>query len=138
MTTTPQVRLGAIYPNSEAVSSGKTEDCRANTRPARNLPLAASVARQCGIVPSWPNLQLIRLAIESEADYSDISLANAAALIAAAACEVTIVDPERYSFQAAALLRKSNIVNRFWFEDALWRHKQAYQNMLARLQEQSA
>ena len=90
------------------------------------------------MVDTWPNLQTIRLAIESEAEYSDISLANAAALIAAAACEVTIVDPERYSFQAASLLRKSNIVNRFWFEDALWRHKQTYQNMLARLQEQSA
>ena len=83
-------------------------------------------------------MQTIRLAIESEAEYSGISLANAAALIAAAASEFTIVHPQDYSFQAAALLRKSNIVNRFWFEDALWRCKQAYQNLLVRLQEESA
>ena len=86
------------------------------------------------MVASWPNIQTIRLAIESEASYSEVSESQAAALIVAAALEFTVVNPERYTFQAAALLRKSNIVNRFWFEDALWRYKDAYNNMLARLQ----
>ena len=127
MTTTPQVRLAALYRNPNAHSSGKTGK--------KSIPLAAEIARQVGMVPTWPNVQTIRLAIESEAVYSEISIPQAAALIVQAALDFTIVDPEHYSFQAAALLRKSNVVNRFWFEDALWRHKQAYQNMLARLQE---
>jgi hypothetical protein len=90
------------------------------------------------MVETWPNVQTIRLAIESEASYSEISVSQAAALIASAALEFTVVDPQHYTFQAAALLRKSNIVNRFWFEDGLWRYKITYQNMLARLQQESA
>ena len=90
------------------------------------------------MVPTWPNVQTIRLAIESEAGYSGVSLENAAALIVTAALQVTIVNPEHYSFQAATILRKSNNVNRFWFEDALWRYKAAYLEMLARLQQECA
>lgn len=90
------------------------------------------------MVPTWPNLQTIRLAIESEAEYSELSQERAAALITAAACDFTLVDPQRCSFQAAALLRKSNVVNRFWFEDALWRYKAAYDRMLVYLQKESA
>jgi len=83
---------------------------------------------------TWPNVQTVRLAIEAEAAFSEVSLSQAAALIVMAANNFTPVDASQYSFQAAALLRKSNIVNRFWFEDALWRYKDAYNNMLARLQ----
>jgi hypothetical protein len=90
------------------------------------------------MVRTWPNVQTIRLAIESEAECSKISLTNAAELLVAAGREFTVVDPERYSFQAATLLRKSNVVNRFWFEDALWRHKDAYQKMISYLQQESA
>lgn len=90
------------------------------------------------MVPTWPNVQTIRLAIESEASYSGVTVAQAAALIVSAALNFTIVDPQHYSFQTAALLRKSNVINRFWFEDALWRYKHAYQNMLERLQRESA
>lgn len=130
MTTTPQVRLGALYRNSQPRSSGKTGK--------KAIPLAAEIARAVGMVPTWPNLQTIRLAIESEAVYSRVTLAQAAALIVQAALDFSVINPEHYSFQAAALLRKSNIVNRFWFEDALWRHKQAYENLLAHLQQESA
>jgi hypothetical protein len=130
MTTTPQVSSGALYRNSGARSSGKTGP--------KSLTLAAEVARQVGMVPTWPNVQTIRLAIESEARYSELSISQSAALIVSAANDFTIVCAEDYNFQAATLLRKSNVVNRFWFEDALWRYKTAYQNMLARLQRESA
>ena len=130
MTTTPQVSSGALYRNSGARSSGKTGP--------KSLTLAAEVARAVGMVPTWPNVQTIRLAIESEASYSELSISQSAALLVSAANDFTIVDPQHYNFQAATLLRKSNVVNRFWFEDALWRYKTAYQNMLARLQRESA
>ena len=91
--------------------------------------------RQLGMVPTWPLIQTIRLAIECEAEYSDVSISNAAALIVCAASEFTVVRPEDYSFQAATILRKSNNVNRFWFEDALWRYKDAYNRLLDHLQQ---
>jgi len=119
------------FHNSRPRSSGKS---RLSPPSSVALKLAADLARTLGMVASWPNIQTIRLAIESEASYSEVSESQAAALIVAAALEFTVVNPERYTFQAAALLRKSNIVNRFWFEDALWRYKDAYNNMLARLQ----
>lgn len=87
------------------------------------------------MVRSWPNLQTIRLAIESEADYSHLTIVEAAKVISTAALEFTIIEPERYSFQAAHLLRKSNVVNRFWFEDALWRYKPTYERLIAALRE---
>jgi hypothetical protein len=76
-------------------------------------------------------VQTIRLAIESEAGFSHVSVSQAAELILAAVWDFTVIDASRYSFQAVALLRKSNIVNRFWFEDALWRYKAAYNKLLA-------
>jgi len=128
MTTTPQVRLGAIiYPNSATRKSGKTEDCRAIPRRAPNLPLAAFVARKLGIVPTWPNVQTIRLAIESEADLSGVSDFLAAEVILKAAKEWTRF-PE-YSCPAEwekRLIARVNTVDRFWFEDARWREKDAY------------
>jgi len=130
MRTTSQVRSAALYRNPRAHSSGKTGN--------KVIPLAAEIARLVGMVGTWPNVQTIRLAIESEAAYSEVSLTQAADLILHAARDFTIVDPQRYSFQVASLLRKSNIVNRFWFEDALWRYKEAYDRMLARLQKESA
>jgi hypothetical protein len=138
MTTEPQVRLAEIYPKPGPQSSGKRGNISAASSRSAALKLAADVARQLGMVRTWQNVQIIRLAIESEAEYSGITIPQAAALIAMAANDFTIVDPQRYSFQAAALLRKSNIVNRFWFEDALWRCKAAYDDMLVRLQRESA
>jgi len=122
--------ITAIYPNSYSNSSRKSVDLSASA-----LVLAADLARQIGMVATWPNVQTIRLAIESESHYSDVSLNQAAALIVCAANDYTVVDPQQYSFQAAALLRKSNIVNRFWFEDARWRYKNAYNRMLCALQQ---
>ena len=90
------------------------------------------------MVPTGANVKTIQLAIEFEAEDSGVSVQQAAALIVSAALEFTIVHAEDYSFQAAALLRKSNMVDRFWFEDARWRYKAAYQNLLARVQRESA
>src|ERR1700723_1261703 len=106
----PMSALNAIYPNPDERSSGKIgPDC---------LVLAAAIARQVGLPETWPNVQTIKLAIQSEALKSDVHIVRAAGVILEAAKEITIVNPERYSFQAAGVLRKSNIVNRFWFEDA--------------------
>lgn len=130
MTTTPQPRLVATYPNSGARSSGKR---------GRNsaLTLAAELARKVGMVPTWPNVQTIRLAIESEAEHSEISLAHAAALIVQAALERSF-DPQagivcRSSWEHFQLAKK-NAVDRFWFEDARWRMKECYWALLGKLQ----
>ena len=79
------------------------------------------------MVPTWPNVQTIRLAIESEAVYSEITIAQAAAVIVQAAQERTC-GPE-YSCLSSwekHLLLKQNDIDRFWFEDARWRMKGAY------------
>jgi hypothetical protein len=133
MSTQAMATQQAASHNPAVRSSGKVGKNSASRIPRRALVLAADLARQIGMVPSWPNVEIIRMAIESEADYSGVTIGQAAALILQAANDFTSVDPQHYSFQAAALLRKSNIVNRFWFEDALWREKYAYLNMLARL-----
>jgi hypothetical protein len=128
------------FHNSPADSSEKSAENSAlsvDSPRAVALKLAADLARQLGMVRTWPNVQAIRLAIETEAEYSQISVGNAAALIVCAALDFTIVSPEHYSFQAATILRKSNNVNRFWFEDCLWRHKDAYKKMLYQLQQRS-
>lgn len=131
---TPQVCLGAIYPKPAARASGKKGRFP-------HLKLAADLARQLGMVPSWPNLQIIRLAIESEAEYSEITIPQAAALIAQAAVEFTspcgsVYRPPDWRDEVRAF--KANRVDRFWFEDARWRTKAIYDTMLARLQRESA
>lgn len=130
MDTTPQVRLGALYRNSGAHSSGKTGES--------SLTLAAEIARVVGMVPTWPNVQTIRLAIESEAEFSEISIAQAASLIAQAALEFTspgggLYTPPDWRDQVRAF--KANRVDRFWFEDSRWRMKSIYGMLLARLEE---
>lgn len=119
MTTTPQVRLAALYRNSPARGSGKTG--------RKSLVLAAQVARQLGMVPTWPNVQTIRLAIESEAELSSASLAAAADVIVKAAKEQSLFSPyvPPSKWQERELFRE-NSVDRFWFEDARWRSKNAY------------
>jgi hypothetical protein len=123
------------FHNSRPRSSGKS---RLSPPRSLALKLAADLAREVGMVPTWPNVQTIRLAIEAEAAYSEVSVSQAAALIVAAALNFMVFDASNYSWQAATLLRKSNIVNRFWFEDALWRHKYVYNDMLVRLQKAKA
>jgi len=101
------------------------------------LKLAADLARQIGMTRTWPNLQTIRLAIEGEADFSGISINQAAAVITMAALQWTrcgdgLTCPsssERY------MTLKDNTIDRFWFEDARWRNKGVYVAFLERLQE---
>lgn len=133
----------AAFHNSRADSSEKSAensalpvDSRAPRRNSLALQLAADLARQVGMVRTWPNLQTIRLAIESEAEHSGITVKHAAALIAMAANEfsrcgdgVTFPDSlDRY------VAFKENTVDRFWFEDARWRSKGSYLEFLSRLE----
>lgn len=108
-----------MYRNSGVRSSGKSG--------GNSLVLAADIARRLGMVPTWPNVQTIRLAIESEAELSGVSVVEAAAVIVEAAKE-----PSRFSplvppseWQRREVFRE-NSVDRFWFEDARWRGKNAY------------
>jgi hypothetical protein len=107
-------------------------DAKAASR--RDLPLAADLARQVGMVRTWSNVQIIRLAIESEAEDSNVSLAQAAALIAVAASEQSHLP--QYSCATSWEERefhRNNAIDRFWFEDARWRTKVSYWNLLERL-----
>lgn len=93
----------------------------------RAIPLAARVARELGLVPTWPTLQTIRLAIESEAALSSVSLNKAAELLVRAGKEWTSCSifhcPSDWEKREISRL---NTVDRFWFEDARWRSKIAY------------
>jgi hypothetical protein len=94
----------------------------------RALPLAAKVADELGLVPTWPNLQTIRLAIESEAKLSRAALAEVVEMFVRAGNEWT--GGPRYSPLSdweQRELSRLNSVDRFWFEDARWRAKFAYQ-----------
>lgn len=115
--------LNAIYPNSRTRSRGKS-----------SLVLAAKIAHQVGMVPTWPNVQTIRLAIESEAEQLKLSVVETAEMIVAAAKERT--SRQGYSCPSSWEIRemaKLNTINRFWFEDALWRGKRAFAAMEVRL-----
>ncbi len=107
-----------------------------NSRAAA-LKLAADLARLVGMVRTWPNLQTIRLAIESEADISEVTLQQAAALIAAAAQERTRRPDYCPSSWELREIYRDNSIDRFWFEDARWRSKGAYAALLERLHAQS-
>jgi hypothetical protein len=80
------------------------------------------------MVSTWPNVQTVRIAIESEARYSRISLTDAANMILEAAQEWT---PAGNGYDCPSPLdhadaRRANTINRFWFEDARWRGKGSY------------
>src|SRR5579871_3356027 len=116
MSAKPHVRLGAQYRNPDVRSSGKV-----------GLKWAAHVARQLGMVRTWSNLQTIRLAIESEAELSDIAVAEAAEVILRAAREhsqQSIYRPPS-DWEVRQIFRE-NSVDRFWFEDSRWRAKYTY------------
>lgn len=132
----------AAFHNSRLVSSEKSEEnsvLPVDSPRALALKLAADLARQVGMVRTWPNLQTIRLAIESEAEQSEVSLNQAAALIAMAAQERS--RGPMYSCLSSweeRELARVNVVDRFWFEDARWRSKSAYAAFLNRLNEAEA
>ena len=91
------------------------------------LILAKEVARSLGMPEMWDNLQTIRMAIESEARFSRVSLEQAANVILKAAQEPTL-DPQ-FACPAEWERRENfrlNMVDRFWFVDMRWRAKFAY------------
>ena len=120
-----------------AEKSARPVDIRRPRRPpCAALTLAAELARQVGMPRTWPNVQTIRLAIESEADHSGITVNQAATVIAMAAQEWTA--RSGYSFLPSWEIReivRVNTIDRFWFEDARWRAKGAYVVMLSRITE---
>lgn len=122
------MRLGALYRNPRTHSSGKTGE--------KALVLAADLARQVGMVPTWPNVQTIRLAIESEAELSAASLAEAAEIILQSSKEFSrgryVTCPPEWE---ARELFRHNSIDRFWFEDARWRVKAIYQQWVEKLRE---
>jgi hypothetical protein len=132
----------AAFHNSRLVSSEKSEEnsvLPVDSSRALALKLAADLARQVGMVRTWPNLQTIRLAIESEAEQSEVSLNQAAALIAMAAHEWTAHPRLRcLSAWEEREIARVNTIDRFWFEDARWRSKSAYAAFLNRLNEAEA
>jgi hypothetical protein len=80
-------------------------------------------------------VETIRLAILTEARSSEVSLADAAMIIAAAAQEFSVAPPDQYSYYQRARISRTNVIDRFWFEDALWRDKECYQRWLAKVEE---
>lgn len=123
--------------NPAVRSSGKV----GNSSARRNLALAASIARAVGMVPTWPNVQTIRLAVESEAVHSGIAERQAAALIVTAAQEISpasgggLVPPSKWEQRQAF---RKNDIDRFWFEDARWRMKASYWKLLELLQAEAS
>lgn len=120
----------AAFHNSRPVSSEKSEENSASPVDSPRslaLKLAADLARQVGMVRTWPNLQTIRLAIESEAEGSGVSLDEAAEVITKAAQEQTLQrGPDFHSSWEIREIYRRNSINRFWFEDSLWRDKLVY------------
>jgi hypothetical protein len=130
----------AAYRNSCVSASGKVPSTGIPTRLGvskdRALKLAIFLARRAGMVLTWPNIQTIRVAIESEAQYSGVPLTEAANVILAAAREPSLLDayscpPEWQRFECY----RENTVNRFWFEDARWRYKKVYAEFQLSLRE---
>jgi hypothetical protein len=93
------------------------------------------------MVPTWPNVQTIRLAVESEAVHSGIAERQAAALIVTAAQEISpasgggLVPPSKWEQRQAF---RKNDIDRFWFEDARWRMKASYWKLLELLQAEAS
>jgi hypothetical protein len=112
---------------STATQTAASHNPRGGSSGKRAFPLAAKVARELGLVPTWPNLQTIRLALESEAKFCQVTVAEVAEMIVRAGNEWT-TGPQ-YTCPAEWEKReisRINTVDRFWFEDARWRFKKAY------------
>jgi hypothetical protein len=85
------------------------------------------VARRVGMVATWPNLETIRVSIESEAEFSAISFNEALDLIlACASCPSLLPQYSAPAEWEKREISRANTINRFWFEDALWRVKFPY------------
>jgi hypothetical protein len=125
--------------NSRPRSSGKNSRFSTTRSDTRHLPLAAEVARKLGIIATWANVQTIRLAIESEAALTGVALLDVAEMIVRAGKEWT--RGSMYScpseFERREIFRL-NAVDRFWFEDARWRSKDAYAEFCEQLRKNGA
>jgi hypothetical protein len=125
--------------NSRPLSSQKSAEnspLSVENPRARALQLANDLVRKVGMTPTWPNIQTVRLAIRGEAEFSEISMEQAASVIGMAAKEWS---RGRYITCTPAWeereLYRINTIDRFWFEDARWRNKNIYAEFMAQLQE---
>lgn len=110
----------SVFHNSTARSSGKSGK-------NSTLVLAAKMALRLGMVDTWPNLQTIRKAIESESRFSGISVVEACELILLCAFYVVRLPLYRVPFGwEMREVARANTVDRFWFEDSRWRMKPPY------------
>jgi len=103
------------------------------------LQLATRVAKSLRMVPTWPNLRTIEIALSSEAEVSGVSLKEAAELIIECGRHQTSAPAYRCpaEWEARQAFRE-NTIDRFWFEDARWRVKFPYAEFRARLGEEVA
>jgi hypothetical protein len=96
------------------------------------------MAHRLGMVDTWPNIQTIKKAINAEARFSAIAVTEAAELILAAANSPSLLP--QYSSPAEWEKRevsRANTINRFWFEDSLWRVKFPYIEFQARRRDEA-
>ena len=105
----------------------------------RAFPLAAKVARRLRLVPTWPTLEAIHLAIESEAKHFRVSFDEIAEMFVRAGNEWSRLPEYQFAseWQRREIFRL-NQLDRFWFDDSRWRAKLAYQEFAAEHREQSA
>jgi hypothetical protein len=81
---------------------------------------ALRIARRLGVVPTFPTLRVIEAAVEAEADFLAVSIDEAEELI--------VLGSRDLHFRGTP---KQQSLNRFFFEDALWRDSYVYRNFLA-------
>jgi hypothetical protein len=89
--------------------------------------LAKQLAQRFYLPTTWPNVNTIAAAIELVAFHSNVPAEEAAELLVACARERTFPDnlvcPSERDRRE---ISRVNTVDRFWFEDARWRCKDAY------------
>jgi hypothetical protein len=74
------------------------------------MQAALRIAEHLGLPKTFPNVRTIELAVECEAEFTDLPIEEAEQLIVAAAAHTRIS------------------INRFFFEDARWRETELYLN----------
>jgi len=82
------------------------------------LQAALRIAEHLGLPKTFPNLRTIEAAIESEAESSAISIDEAEDVIVAATA-----DARKFGVSGSGRVPR---INRFFFEDALWRETYIY------------
>lgn len=114
-------QLGAFH-NSRSVSSKKSEENSAlpveDSAPLPSqrrkrfvmteaMQAACRLVKSLGLVPSFRFLYIVELSIQTESEFSSLSIQETA---------------DQILGQARAALQMGECVNYHWFEDACWKH----------------